>query len=338
MTLNIKAAMAICFAFIGGVTWVAQRGQPPASDVVSPLVVAGPSAGLGSLSTLETDEFGRPLNWVGRFRRPSPLEQEAAQNRNAHGTLTLVAPPPAIVDQPESVRLPPLVRTSERPQVDAAEVVFLDAAGNMAESVPASDYVELSSRASEASHGDVPGPDVADEILAVRPASSGRVAGAIEVAAAEEHRGSVERVSDTPKPRTYAVRSGDTLTSVSRKVMKSDDRAGVDALLKLNPQLAARRGRLVSGETLKLPASKEGARPASKSLSAVTANKPGPQNPPKSERTAAKKKAPTGRESVGKSDTRSASPDRSKRRKSQRSRPTNEGRGRLVAAAPAAAR
>ncbi len=214
MALNVKAAMAICMAYIGVLTWLVQQIRAPQVDLP-------PRAAFVQARTLPmaaADEAGvgrilddRRTGWVQALERPNPLEMQAAANEAGATALALVEEVPAELDALPPLGLPPLV-------YDQPAIAELPVASG--------DDLVLASAEGEAAGGPAYGAGAAwptDEVVVAAPA------------------------------KYYRVARGDTLMSIVRREWKSTDPQLMKRLVEANPQLARRPNRLRIGEQLLIP-------------------------------------------------------------------------------------
>lgn len=221
MALNIKAAMLVCAACIGGSAWMIHEMDVQENARPSPLVAAGVpvDVALGR----PADEWSRPLPagvsrsaLATRFAAPNPIDAQAARNRQAEKALAVAEPEP----EPQSpINLPPLAQPT-----NAADEVRLVAM--VAPEVPVGDAAsDPRTRPVDAA---------ADDVVAVEDA----------VAAA----GDAELVM-----KDYRVARGDNLTLIARRQCGSNDPRMIEVIMDLNPQVRERDGQILAGETLRIP-------------------------------------------------------------------------------------
>jgi nucleoid-associated protein YgaU len=107
MALNVKAAMIICMAFIGGMSWLAQqfagpsaaRGPAPLAAVANAYLDRAPVA----------SDAGYRSGWQQQFARPNAMEREAAQRAAQPAERPIPPAEPVAVEDPAFAALPPLI-------------------------------------------------------------------------------------------------------------------------------------------------------------------------------------------------------------------------------------
>lgn len=238
--LNVKAALAVCFTCIGGMSWLLHKFELPPTAQPSPFdappanveVVLGlaPVPPVASAS----DEAGAWRNELARqFNHPNPVEAQLAEQRtlNLAAAELLQATP---VELPP-LRLPPLAHSEE---AEAPQPVLASADERHAQ-----DRVVLASYspdATEPAPGSAAAPEMDDAPVAVAPALESTLAEPRAAAA-------------TDKPITYTVVRGDTLTRILARQCATDDPRLVQWMLARNNDLRKRNGHVMAGEALTLP-------------------------------------------------------------------------------------
>lgn len=219
MALNVKAAMLLCMAFVGGISWLVQSVAPPETVLRSPLAAAAAPAdrfwqpGVDPFAAAAAPGMDRPARWSRSFAHANPLEREAEARRLAGGPPAMVAPPAGPAAALPPTALPPLV------------------------------YDEASGAA---------GPQA---VLASAEPSGARVLEGAGAAGDRAGGGVAEAAGRPPaaQPRPYRVVKGDTLMKIARREWGSSEPRLVELLVAANPKLGARRNRILVGEELLIP-------------------------------------------------------------------------------------
>jgi phage tail protein X len=231
VTLNIKAAMLICLGFIGGVSWIVNRADLPFEEVPTPLESSarapGPWTGARE-AALELDEFGRPPDWSRRFARVNLIETEQKRNRESAPRLD-AATLNTDESRSQSPRLPPVVRTFDEPRTRVAGLADHRFPGEEARG----DSAAAADDPSESQPGSTP------DVAVTKPEAVSRDA--------------TEPVRGPQVTSPYRVVRGDSLVKIARRIWNSGDAKYVQALLKANPRVAKRGGRLLAGEQIVIP-------------------------------------------------------------------------------------
>jgi len=224
MALNVKAAMLLCTAFMGGLCWVVSRVALPM------IVVATPSEAATQLAAVENPAPTSPGEApdggaAGVFARQSTFEAEAAANR-ANAERLAAAPVPAAAPAARNVALPPLAQSATANE----SVVMLDES-RASDQTLASPLLAMTTMAGPAPPTP---PPASDANQGASPAD-------------EPTRGSSATGSK------YTVQKGDSLTRISQRQMNSTDRRVFRLLVEVNPKLRARQNKLFVGEVLTIP-------------------------------------------------------------------------------------
>ncbi len=124
MAINVKAAMLICMAFIGGVSWVVERFEArplarrsPVVASLDPLPVM-PALGESPLP----GEVDPRTEWVRRLARPNAFDLELQRSRSREAARVLAPAQPVFVEFPATT-LPPLVYHADAAVESAAVTV-----------------------------------------------------------------------------------------------------------------------------------------------------------------------------------------------------------------------
>lgn len=214
MGLSVKMAMLTCLGFISGMCWLVNRVARPVVEVGSPIADATDwKQAMGAL---------RPVaDAAAAFEHTAPVVASTSAARAAEDTL--VVPAPGEADLPGGREtLPPLAAREE--QVPAAAP---DAAA-----VPRREL--LVGQALKPAEPLVPVIDAASPM-------------------ARSSEALVEGGDQALPLKRYRVEKGDTLVRISRREWQSDDPKLVEALIAANPQVRARRNRILVGEVLVIP-------------------------------------------------------------------------------------
>jgi nucleoid-associated protein YgaU len=231
MGLNAKAAMLICLGFTGGLTWLVQQVARPMVEMPSPLIVRGePPVGVEPIIADQASPMKRPVGAVevvGRFERPSAVEQRPADSRAADDTLALAETREPLVGS-ERVLLPPLHPVPVPPTVSPAAMASADTV----------DDVRL------APAGEVGTKWVAADTAAVAD-DPGQVQESPEVASTA--------AGSAAEPKRYRVQRNDSLTKIARREWGSVNPRLLRALLEANPGLKDDPDHIEVGEELTIP-------------------------------------------------------------------------------------
>lgn len=232
MALNAKMAMLICSLCIGGSSWLLQSVTVREIRVMSPVVTASVpvAAALGPRSA-PADEWSRPPEptdmraaLVRKFAEPNPLDAEA--ERKAAAAPSLAIADPDATGTPQPVRLPPVARHTEDPEVMAEPAPIEDWHVETVAYVEPREVPAADGAAAYAYAGDAPDTDLED---------------------IEPNEPPMTRL------RSYVVSRGETLTGIARRECGTSDPRMVELLIEQNPHLRKREGLVWAGETLQVP-------------------------------------------------------------------------------------
>ena len=248
MALNVKAAMMICAACIGGMSWFLQTMQVRPVELPTPLVVseAEPSgvakhtvpegdtawaAGRTPVAQRETQARG--------FVRANVIDEQLELNRASEQPLALAERPRNFDMAMRPLRLPPAVYDQAE---DNQVVAALDG-----------DRVMDGGRADVAAELT---PEVATSAAPEVVSGAEPDTGAMAAADNDNMDGATTDETDDAEAATFRTRrvaKGETLVGIARKEYALRDPRLVDVLIEHNPQLRKREGRVRAGEKLRLP-------------------------------------------------------------------------------------
>lgn len=140
MALNVKAAMMICMAFIGGACWIIQQIEAPRVELVSPLM-ARPARTAASEAMSPTPrvlgEVAHRRTLAQRFARPSAVDQSMQASAQPRATLALHQPAISSDHRTPSALLPAKLRGPAGWEDEPADTALADAGtGIMTEPAP----------------------------------------------------------------------------------------------------------------------------------------------------------------------------------------------------------
>lgn len=218
MALNVKAAMMICAACIGGMSWLMRGVDVRQVEVPSPLVAGEPVrprlvADVPQASPLPGLSKDRRSDLARQFEHRSPVEAVAADDRSAGEALAVIAPA-----DPLARKLPPML-LPPRPRADL-DVPTVRLA---AQEAPLSDVAAARTV-----------PEVSPEptVVALHQAPP---------------------TPAEPEFREYQVVRGDNLWRIARRAYGSQDPKYVALLKEANPKVRARNGQVNLGERIQVP-------------------------------------------------------------------------------------
>ncbi len=247
MGLNIKAALLLSLAFIGGMAWLIHQVAAPVVELPSPLT-ASPANPIRS--TIDLPER------ADAFAHKSTIERHVAESRDAAGAVSL-SPPAA-----DAVELPPLVLPplAEAPPSSGGTVSPEPIASALR------DEALVPSPRPDAERPVYPAPEVAaqppgpatpappvvplPESAPTNVASTGGAAAnqAIPVAPV------VPPPSERSSARTYRVQRGDSVAKIVQREFGTADAATIQAFVNANPKIRKRPdNRIFINEELVMP-------------------------------------------------------------------------------------
>lgn len=251
MALTDRLAMGICLASITGVCWLVQQVARPITELPSPVTEfrerafdAADRPGPASL-----DARPPTTTLPARLARPSLVETRRAESNSRPvlfaATHAAAASPP-IRPTGEPV-LPPLVARGPaispvQDKEKATGPIRMDAAA-------------LAQRPGREVSSTLFKPIAAEPPVAVAAATT-----AAEGSPTSSPLATSQALVGEPGPaahataRPYQVRTGDSMIRILRRELGTDDRETLQAVIQLNPQLAARPNKIFVGETIVLPA------------------------------------------------------------------------------------
>lgn len=239
--LNVKAALAVCLTCIGGMSWLLQAFELPPTAQPSPFD-APPAAvevvlGLAPIPAVAhaADEAGAWRAELARqFNRPNPIEIQLAEQRSLN--VAAAELPPAMPVELPPLRLPPLAHSDEEAILQPV-LVHAGAHSDIEGGIVRASYT----------------PDVAEPapVHEAGPEVDTTTAVAAAVAATVVDP---DTAIATDGPIAYTVARGDTLTRILARQCGTDDPRLVQWMLAQNDDLRKRKGHVLAGEALTLPA------------------------------------------------------------------------------------
>lgn len=235
--LNVKAALAVCFTCIGGMSWLLHKFEVPPTALPSPFETPAASVevvlGLAPIPPVAStaEEAGAWRTELARqFNRPNPVEVQLAEQRSLN--IAAAELPRATPVELPPLRLPPLAHSEEE---EVLQPILANAGpqGDQGSIVLAS-YT----------------PEAAAPAAAAAAETDGTV---VAVADAESARADAGAATVTGDPVTYTVVRGDTLTRILARQCNTDDPRLVQWMLAQNSDLRKRNGHVIAGEALTLP-------------------------------------------------------------------------------------
>ncbi len=226
MSLNVKAALGICFLFIVGLCWLVAK-------VDLPEAIAG--GGAGPIAAVEPPAAKpvQPQTGPPQFARRSPLHSARADESSGDRIPVAPLPPPKATTR--TVSLPPLAR-AERPVASETEPA--------ATAAPELGPVRLAAN-------DVPAGHTTPTTLtaiAAEPLTMEMASHTAPPPPADE-----SAAPAVAAPTRYVVKRGDSLTRIATQVFGSADQKQIQKLLDANPKLKARPDKVLVGEELVIP-------------------------------------------------------------------------------------
>lgn len=130
MGLNVKLALLISLSFIGAMSWLVHEVAWPLTQTTSGNMAARTTHPPAAAAHVAPVNAGPNTDRVqGRFARTGPAEVPASPKRTAADSMVIKVPPINRTTEPETVMLPPLIRTSPEPS-PASEAPTRLAAGS----------------------------------------------------------------------------------------------------------------------------------------------------------------------------------------------------------------
>lgn len=267
--LNVKIALLTCVGFTVVMCWlVNQVSRPLATAAAAPAVSgsAPPSLGPGAQASTR----GRAVDGL---RRSSPIDASRVAGRAMHEAAAVRAA--TLTTERMEDRLPPVsaVRSVEAtlaglgPVGSDADRVGRGGVGNHS----LSDFVASPEVASAVL---VPEASLAGEntLTALRRSST---TGGTQTPGLDES--TTTAATEAPAPAAararYKVERGDTLSSIAKRIVGSDDARTLQALVAANPKLKSRPNKVLVGEVLAIP--ELGREPATPTRGVATKSSPG---------------------------------------------------------------
>lgn len=229
MGFNVKAALLVSLAFIGGMAWLIHHVGAPVAALPSPIAATEPPAA----PAIPTAPPAR----TSALEYHSPLDRQDAQNRAQHDALVLSKPS----NQP--AYLPPLVLPPLEPAAGAADPEPPPAAPLAA--APANDRPAPDDQPLQPERGTA-------VTAAPPPAAAARTP---ERTGASPGGGSTVALPPPtiPAAKTYVVQRGDSVARIVRNHWNSDDPRLIRAFVEANPKIRTRQNRILIGEELVIP-------------------------------------------------------------------------------------
>ncbi len=250
MALNVKVALVVCVAFIGGMCWVVDMVARPVLAMPAPAVVdaaadeggrflrsADGPAGLAyesPVAKLGHTEVGRLPEVVApptRYHRPLPPMIASLASDPATADAVAVEDAPAVHEPPLRRAVPLAKLPADAQLLEIDEVGVDDAAADSGVAVAADVQVDPSAATDET----VPAPGGTG---AVRLASAGMPA---EPAVATE-----------PEVQEYTIQAGDTLARIAKRAWGRNNPNALAILQACNPELRD-ANLIVEGDRLLIP-------------------------------------------------------------------------------------
>lgn len=251
VALGVKVSMLTCMFFIGGICWIVNNVAAPIAR--TPSVFAPGSENHGPISRPEPQTPREDqTELAARFEHPStPIGFNAESDANR-----LVANLPMIDAQLTADDIPQLVGRNVLP-LDTTEVALDEPAFATAigEEPIADELLIPQSNASpreSAKPVTLTATGVPETTIIDAPSNA---ESKVVLASTTLSNPGIEKqpTEETPKATQYEVQRGDSIATIVKRTLNSDDNLAFKAFLDANPQLKGRRDLLYVGETLNIP-------------------------------------------------------------------------------------